>query len=86
VGPRAGLDAVVKRKIPSPCRDSNPIYVVKSVRLSPAPMVMRTVCVFYGCKTWFLILRVELRLRLGAEENIWTYERGGNKRMEKIAQ
>jgi hypothetical protein len=25
VGPRAGLDtAVVKRKIPSPCRDSNP--------------------------------------------------------------
>jgi hypothetical protein len=24
VGPRAGLDAVVKRKIPSPCRDSKP--------------------------------------------------------------
>jgi hypothetical protein len=24
VGRRAGLDAVVKRKIPSPCRDSNP--------------------------------------------------------------
>jgi hypothetical protein len=24
VSPRAGLDAVVKRKIPSPCRDSNP--------------------------------------------------------------
>jgi hypothetical protein len=24
VGPGAGLDAVVKRKIPSPCRDSNP--------------------------------------------------------------
>jgi hypothetical protein len=24
VGPRAGLNAVVKRKIPSPCRDSNP--------------------------------------------------------------
>jgi hypothetical protein len=24
VGYRAGLDAVVKRKIPSPCRDSNP--------------------------------------------------------------
>jgi hypothetical protein len=24
VGPRVGLDAVVKRKIPSPCRDSNP--------------------------------------------------------------
>jgi hypothetical protein len=24
VGPRAGLDVVVKRKIPSPCRDSNP--------------------------------------------------------------
>jgi hypothetical protein len=24
VGPRAGLDADVKRKIPSPCGDSNP--------------------------------------------------------------
>jgi hypothetical protein len=24
VGPRACLDVVVKRKIPSPCRDSNP--------------------------------------------------------------
>jgi hypothetical protein len=24
VGPRAGLDAVVKRKIPNPCQDSNP--------------------------------------------------------------
>jgi hypothetical protein len=24
VGPRAGLDAVKKIKIPSPCRDSNP--------------------------------------------------------------
>jgi hypothetical protein len=24
VGPRAGLDAVMKRKIPSPCRHSNP--------------------------------------------------------------
>jgi hypothetical protein len=24
VDPRAGLDAVAKKKIPSPCRDSNP--------------------------------------------------------------
>jgi hypothetical protein len=24
VGPRAGLDVVVKRKIPSPCQDLNP--------------------------------------------------------------
>jgi hypothetical protein len=24
VGPRAGLDAVAKRKIPIPCRESNP--------------------------------------------------------------
>jgi hypothetical protein len=24
VGPRAGLDAVVKKKIPNPCGDSNP--------------------------------------------------------------
>jgi hypothetical protein len=32
VGPRAVLDAVVKRKIPSPCRESNPrTPIVKSV-------------------------------------------------------
>jgi hypothetical protein len=27
VGPRADLDAVGKRKIPSPCRDSNPLII-----------------------------------------------------------
>jgi hypothetical protein len=30
VGPRAGLDMVVKRKIPSPCQDSNPRSLVIS--------------------------------------------------------
>jgi hypothetical protein len=30
VGPRAGLDAVVKRKIPSPCQDSNPDHPARS--------------------------------------------------------
>jgi hypothetical protein len=29
-GPRAGLDAVVKREIPSPCRDSNPDHPARS--------------------------------------------------------
>jgi hypothetical protein len=29
VGPRAGPDAVVMRKIPSPCRESNPRYLTK---------------------------------------------------------
>jgi hypothetical protein len=28
VGPRAGLDAVLKRKIPSPCRKSNPNHPI----------------------------------------------------------
>jgi hypothetical protein len=28
VGPRAVLDAVVKTKIPSPCRESNPIHPI----------------------------------------------------------
>jgi hypothetical protein len=32
VGPRAGLDAVVKRKFPSSCRDSNP----RSYNLQPS--------------------------------------------------
>jgi hypothetical protein len=31
VGPRTGLDTVAKRKIPSPCRDSNPHYPVKDI-------------------------------------------------------
>jgi hypothetical protein len=30
VGLRAGLDTVVKRKIPSPCRDSNPYHPARS--------------------------------------------------------
>jgi hypothetical protein len=33
VGPRAGLDAVVKRKIPSPLRESNPDHPVRSPEL-----------------------------------------------------
>jgi hypothetical protein len=33
VGPKAGLDTVVKRKIPSPCRDSNlPIFQLVAQR------------------------------------------------------
>jgi hypothetical protein len=28
VGPRAVLDVVVKRKIPSPCQESNPITLI----------------------------------------------------------
>jgi hypothetical protein len=36
VGPRTGLDTVVKREISSPCRDSNPTIIqpVKKVKLS----------------------------------------------------
>jgi hypothetical protein len=30
MGPRVGLDAVVKRKIPTPCRDSNPHHPAHS--------------------------------------------------------
>jgi hypothetical protein len=41
VGPRPGLDAVVKRKTPSPCRDSNPRWSSRSPALyhwaNPAP-------------------------------------------------
>jgi hypothetical protein len=32
VSPKAGLDAVVKRKIPSPCRDWNPPIIQPVVR------------------------------------------------------
>jgi len=30
VGPRAGLDAVTKRKNPCPCRESNPVHPARS--------------------------------------------------------
>jgi len=33
MGLRIGLDAVVKRKIPSPCRDSNPAHSGRSPAL-----------------------------------------------------
>jgi len=33
VDSRAGLDAVVKRKIPSPCRDLNPDHPARSPAL-----------------------------------------------------
>jgi hypothetical protein len=32
VGPRADLDAVLNRKIPSPCRDSNPPIIQPAVQ------------------------------------------------------
>jgi len=39
VGPRAGMEAVAKRKIPSPCRESNPGH--------PAPSLVATLS--YPC-------------------------------------
>jgi hypothetical protein len=36
-------------------------------------------------ETWFLTLREEHKLRV-YEENIWTKERGSNRRTEKVAQ
>jgi hypothetical protein len=44
--------------------------------------------VLYGCETWSLTLREEHRLGVfenGAEEDIWTEERWGDRRMEKTA-
>jgi hypothetical protein len=42
VGPRAGLDAVVKRKIPSPSRDSNPSIIQPAVQ-SYTGLIFRSV-------------------------------------------
>jgi hypothetical protein len=40
VGPRAGLDAVVKRKIPVPYRESNPCRPRHSIVAIPTEMMM----------------------------------------------
>jgi len=48
VGPKAGVDAVVKRKIPSLCRDSNPpisirwILKEQAVRMQNGYIWLRT--------------------------------------------
>jgi hypothetical protein len=57
VGPRAVLDAVVKKQFPDSRRESNPrkIKVYKTVIL---PVVL------YGCETWSLTLREEYGLRV----------------------
>jgi hypothetical protein len=43
--------------------------------------------VLYGCETWSLTLKEELRLRVlwewGAEKNIWASEERGDKGVEK---
>jgi len=44
--------------------------------------------VLYGCETWSLTLREEHRLRVfenGAEENILTWKRRSNRKLEKTA-
>jgi hypothetical protein len=45
VGPRAGLDAVVRRKIPSPYRDSNPLS--SSPKPSAIPLSYPDFCCYY---------------------------------------
>jgi hypothetical protein len=40
VGPRAGLDTVVKRKIPSLCEESNPL-IIQPVALSYTTAISR---------------------------------------------
>jgi hypothetical protein len=58
VGPRASLDAVVKRKIPSPCQKSNPQSSSPWLTY-PSSLIMRfnktgcNVCVF---SSWSLII------------------------------
>jgi hypothetical protein len=38
VGPRAGLDAVVKRKFPNPCQESNPSRQTRSLVAIPTEL------------------------------------------------
>jgi hypothetical protein len=57
VGPRTVLDAVVKRKIPSPCRDSNPPdHPTRSPALYhwaiPAPIRLHGVFLMRGAPWW----------------------------------
>jgi hypothetical protein len=41
VKPRAGLDAMVERKISSPCRESNPGRSVRSLVAKPAVIPLK---------------------------------------------
>jgi hypothetical protein len=64
VGPRAGLDAVAKRKIPSRCRESNPDRSARSVVTIPTelssylPMNINFLfCILYFCNTPVIVLQ-----------------------------
>jgi hypothetical protein len=66
VGPRAGLDSVAGRKIPSPCRDSNPPdrrAVAIPIELSRL-LNMTVPVVLYGCETLSFTLRERHRQRV----------------------
>jgi hypothetical protein len=65
VGPRAVLDAVVKRKIPSPGRESNPrISIVQSVRL-----ILKTILGETCVKVWFGLKWLRIRSIVGLYEH-----------------
>jgi hypothetical protein len=88
VGPRAVLEAVVKRNLPSPHRESNhstPIaqpvasrYTDWAITNIKAYTTIVLPFVLYVCKIWSLTLSEvhRLCLRTGAEENNWTEEEG----------
>jgi hypothetical protein len=63
VGPRAVLDAVVKRNISSPHRESKRI---------------RVLLVIYGCETWSLIVGEEHSLK-EVENKVLTTKHGSNR-------
>jgi hypothetical protein len=72
VGSRAFLDAVVKIKIPSPRRESNPRTLIVQpvarfrILLDLKIKIYKTITsavVLYGCETWSLTLSEEHRLR-----------------------
>jgi hypothetical protein len=57
VGPRAVLDAVVKRKIPSPLRDSNPRIPILQPVAHPTP-IFKTIfqTEFYNLIFYFIMI------------------------------
>jgi hypothetical protein len=54
VGPKAGLDAVVKRKIFRPCRDSNPPIIQLLAQRYTIELSLLLITVHYYCYVLFL--------------------------------
>jgi hypothetical protein len=98
VGPRAVLDAVVKRKIPIPLRESNPRtpivqpiaqrYTTDLIEHRKIMRILSKFCVFFGMKNHSMetVRKLYPAFRFMAiTMDYWSWESGDNKHTHKFS-